>query len=87
MAIIDDFADGCGEPRPESPSAASPGIVHFLLVHRCVLSRRELRSEPGCANPVDARRRGASERHVHGASTGSTRAGSPQPQARIDEDE
>ncbi len=89
VAVIDDSADGCGQPRPRSPSAGSPGIVHFLLVQRCVFSRRELRSEPGPPrriNPVDARPRGASERHVHAASTGPTRAGSPQPQARIDED-
>ncbi len=79
VAVIDEAADGCGKLRPRSSSAVSPGIVHFLLVHTCVFSRRELRNEPGCANPVDARPRGVSERHVHAASTGPTRAGSPSP--------
>ena len=79
VAVTDDSADGCGQPRPRLPSAVSPAIVHFLLVRTCVLSRGELRSEPGPPrriNPVDARPRGASERQVHAASTGPTRAGS-----------
>ena len=35
-------------------------------------------SEPGCVNPVDARTHRASERDLYAASTGPTRAGSPQ---------